>query len=166
MVNVVWWRGVVILKYSLDRNWPELRWPCWSFTFTDDLTPGSQQWTDSCTWRDVQEFWRIYGSISLSRISLRPLGDTRKVICGGQMKRAELIVKIDCKRQFTSELMKLRLPIRVDVPDGIAFWEDTEHSRTLRPWFRPQSSTLKIDPGSSEYLGCLKQWPTLPKLSS
>lgn len=51
---------------------------------------------------------------------------------GGQLNRSGLIVKIDCKRQFTSELMKLQLPIRDEVPDETAVREEPEHSRTLR----------------------------------
>lgn len=36
-------------------------------------------------------------------------------------------MKIDCKRQFTSELMKLQLPIRDKVPDETADREEPEH---------------------------------------
>lgn len=155
------------MQYSLDRNWPEL---VTMLDFYFHLWPHTR--IPVVNWQQhLEGVLRFLENLQL-RFSCWDLAEAswrhKKGDLWGQMKRAGLIVKIDCKRQFTSELMKLWLPIREIVPDEIAVREETEHSKILRPGLRPrpQSSTLKIDPSSTEYLGCLMHWPTLPKLSS
>lgn len=112
----------------------------------------------------VSESQRIYSSV-LSLGSHWGLLETqeRRFVKFKWKKQGQLWKFI--ARQFTSELMKLWLPFRKDVPRCLRRDKTQQNSEA---WVKTKASEFHIKNWSSstEYSGCLMQRPTLPKLSS